>query len=159
MPVTDPLREEHAHLRPHLDELDALADGLDTWTDNTPARLDAVLDFLRGHLVPHARAEEDVLYPAVERAMAAPGATSTMVADHREIVRRTDELAVSAAAGPAAAPTLRRQLYGLRAILDLHFDKEEEVLLPVLDAQLTAEQAERLFAEMSAEVPSLKGVS
>jgi iron-sulfur cluster repair protein YtfE (RIC family) len=150
MSVTDPLREEHAHLRPHLDELDAVADTLDSWTDETPARLDAILDFLRGHLVPHARAEEDVLYPAVERAMGAPGATATMVADHREIVRRTDALAVGAATGPAAASTLRRQLYGLRAILDLHFDKEEEVLLPVLDAQLTPEQADRLFADMSA---------
>jgi iron-sulfur cluster repair protein YtfE (RIC family) len=150
MSVTDPLREEHAHLRPHLDELDAVADTLDSWTDETPARLDAILDFLRGHLVPHARAEEDVLYPAVERAMGAPGATATMVADHREIVRRTDELAVGAATGPAAASTLRRQLYGLRAILDLHFDKEEEELLPVLDAQMTSEQADRLFAEMSA---------
>jgi hypothetical protein len=73
-----------------------------------------------------------------------------MVADHREIVRRTDELAVSAAIGPSAASTLRRQLYGLRAILDLHFEKEEGVLLPVLDAHLTPEQADRLFGEMSA---------
>lgn len=150
MPVTDPFREEHAHLRPHLDELDAVADGLDAWAGDTPARLDAILDFLRGHLVPHARAEEEVLYPAVERAMAAPGATATMVADHREIVRRADELAVSAAVGPAAASTLRRQLYALRAILDLHFDKEEAVLLPVLEARLTPEQADRLFAEMAA---------
>ena len=36
-------------------------------------KLAHALGFLRHHLVPHALAEEDALYPAVEGAMQAPG--------------------------------------------------------------------------------------
>jgi iron-sulfur cluster repair protein YtfE (RIC family) len=116
--------------------------------------LDDIVAFLRGHLVPHARAEEAVLYPAVEEAMNAPGATATMRADHAEIVARIERLADTANAvgeswpAPRLAVDLTHELVGLSAILLLHFRKEEDVLLPVLDAHLTAEQATALFAPM-----------
>ena len=42
------------------------------------------------------------------------------------------------------------QLVSLSAILQLHFRKEEEVLLPVLDASLSADEAAALFARMGA---------
>jgi hypothetical protein len=45
---------------------------------------------------------------------------------------------------------LRRVLYGLFALVELHFAKEEEVYLPILDANLTAEQAADLFHKMEA---------
>lgn len=156
MRVTEPLRREHADLRPHLAELVAVAVGLDRWAADTPERLRGVVEFLAGHLVPHARAEEAVLYPAVEEVMRAPGATDTMIADHAEIMRRIDALAATVGTvgnGPATttqAEQLRAQLYGLGAILELHFAKEEEVLLPVLDAQLGAEDAAQLFTRMHA---------
>jgi iron-sulfur cluster repair protein YtfE (RIC family) len=153
--VTAPLRSEHEQLRPHVQELDAAAEQVDAWDRARATRvLGEILAFLRGHLVPHAGVEERVLYPAVERAMGAPGATATMVADHGEIVRRIDRLAELAAnveeRWPDAelARALRSDLIGLSAILELHFAKEEDVLLPVLDATLTAEDAERLFDEM-----------
>lgn len=156
MTVTQPLRDEHADLLPHLAELDTVAAGLVDWKPDTPARLDDIVEFLRDHLVPHARAEEAALYPRVEQAMSAPGATDTMKADHVEIVRRSDALAALVAAvdaGPAApdqAEQLRAQLYGLSAILTLHFHKEEDVLLPVLDAKLSVDDAKAMFADMVA---------
>lgn len=156
MTVTQPLRDEHADLFPHLAELDAVAAGLAEWQADTPARLDNIVEFLRNHLIPHARAEEAALYPRVEQAMNAPGATDTMKADHVEIVRRIEALAALAAAvdagpaSPAQAEQLRAQLYGLGAILALHFRKEEDVLLPVLDAKLSAEEAKAMFADMTA---------
>jgi hemerythrin-like domain-containing protein len=156
MTLTQPLRDEHADLLPHLAELDTVAAGFAEWQADTPARLDGIVEFLRGHLVPHARAEEAALYPRVEQAMSAPGATDTMKADHVEIVRRIDALAALVAAvdgGPASpdqAEQLRAQLYGLAAILALHFHKEEDVLLPVLDAKLSAEDAKAMFADMVA---------
>jgi iron-sulfur cluster repair protein YtfE (RIC family) len=110
--------------------------------------------FLRDHLVPHATAEEQVLYPAVERAMGAPGATATMAADHAEIVNRIDRLAADVATieqrwpDAALGASLGRQLIGLSAILQLHFRKEEEVLLPVLDAELDPDDAVALFHRM-----------
>ena len=106
--------------------------------------------------VPHARAEESALYPAVEVAMRSPGATATMAADHVEIVRRIDALdALVTSVGadppdPAQAEELKAQLYGLHAILLLHFSKEEEVLLPELDAHMTPDEAAAMFADMVA---------
>jgi len=152
---TEPLRAEHRELRPHLRALDTAADEVDRWdVDEARHVLGEIVEFLRDHLVPHARAEEDVLYPAVERAMSAPGATMTMRADHEEIVARIDRLATTVDALGADWPDADRardvahQLVGLSAILQLHFAKEEEVLLPVLDGALTGAQADELFGRM-----------
>jgi len=153
---TEPLRAEHRDLLPHLLGLEVAADDVFAWDrDEARQALSDIVDFLRGHLVSHAQAEERVLYPAVEQALGAPGATDTMKADHVEIVARIDRLAETAAtidrSWPDAALTreLSHQLIGLSAILQLHFHKEEEVLLPVLDASLDADEAEALFARMS----------
>jgi hemerythrin-like domain-containing protein len=153
---TEPLRAEHRELLPHLQALDAAADEAHEW-DLEQARhvLGGIVEFLRGHLVPHAHAEERVLYPAVEEAMGAPGATATMRADHSEIVARIDRLAATVnALGPGwseaeSARSVAHELVGLSAILQLHFAKEEEVLLPVLDRTLDGSQASELFARMA----------
>jgi iron-sulfur cluster repair protein YtfE (RIC family) len=156
MSVTEPLRREHADLRPHVAELDGVAGRLDDWNADISAQLLEIVEFLERSLMPHAHAEEAALYPAVEEAMQAPGATDTMIADHAEIVRRINALAALTASvgseSPSSAETeqLRAQLYGLSAILHLHFAKEEEVLLPVLDAHLDADDAAQLFARMRA---------
>lgn len=42
-------------------------------------------------------------------------------------------------------------LYGLHAIVSLHFAGEEEIYLPIPDAALTPEDAERLFERMEQE--------
>jgi iron-sulfur cluster repair protein YtfE (RIC family) len=150
------LRAEHRELLPHLNELRTVAAGAEAFsTRDLRVRLDGLVHWLRAHLIPHARAEEAVLYPAVERQMASPGAMATMVADHVEIVGRIDHLAETASTigdHPLDAERLedlRAQLYGLWAILLLHFDKEETVLLPVLDEELSAEDADKMFAAMA----------
>ena len=152
---TEPLRAEHRDLLPHLRALDTAANEVAGWNRDTAiATLGEIVGFLRGHLVPHAAAEEAFLYPAVEQAMAAPGATATMRADHVEIVARIDQLADTMSAITQRWPDadlsrdLGHQLVGLSAILHLHFRKEEEVLLPVLDASLNADAASALFARM-----------
>ena len=177
MSATDLLRSEHAELRPHLDRLDTIAAtlthhgddivplvttaiaglGISEW-DTTGSRSKAwalaevvgCVEFLQHHLIPHARAEEAVLYPAVEKALGAQGVTAAMAADHREITRRIDALAATAAGDGEPSKdqveSLRRQLYGLSAILDLHFAREEELLLPLLDAHLDENQARDVVA-------------
>lgn len=153
--ATEPLRAEHRELQPHLQGLDAAADEVEGWdADEARHVLGDIVTFLRGHLIPHATAEEEVLYPAVEDAMAAPGATATMRADHAEIVARIDRLAAAVDTlerrrpDAALARDLAHQLVGLAAILQLHFSKEEDVLLPVLDRTLEPEQARALFRRM-----------
>ncbi|HEX8805174.1 MAG TPA: hemerythrin domain-containing protein [Acidimicrobiales bacterium] len=152
---TEPLRAEHRDLLPHVGAIDTAADELREWSgDEAVHVLGDIVGFLQGHLVPHATAEEEVLYPAVEDAMAARGATATMQADHAEIVARIDRLTETARAveqrwpDEALATDLAHQLIGLSAILQLHLRKEEDVLLPVLDAQLTPDQARELFSRM-----------
>jgi iron-sulfur cluster repair protein YtfE (RIC family) len=153
--LTEPLRAEHRELAPRLKALDTAADEIERWDrDEALHVLGEIVEFLRGHLVPHAHAEEQVLYPAVEDAMAAPGATATMRADHAEVVARIDRLATTADTvqrrwpDPDLARDLAHQLVGLAAILQLHFAKEEDVLLPVLDDTLSPERAAELFARM-----------
>ena len=114
---------------------------------------------LRDDLVPHAHAEEAVLYPAVEAAMGAPGATATMRADHIEIVERIERLEATVDdveertwPDPSLTRRLVHELIGTWAIIDLHFRKEETVLLPVLDEALSADDASALFERMEAAV-------
>ncbi len=151
---TEPLREEHRELRPHIDEILAVAQALDEQPAATLApRLDAVSDFLRHHLLRHAAAEEAALYPRVAAALGAPEATDTMSRDHVEIAALSDRLARLAAGVPTGATDvreLRQVLYGLHAIVALHFAKEEEVYLPLLDQRLTPDQAALLFRDLEA---------
>lgn len=153
--VTEPLRAEHRDLLPHLAELDQTPGSLHAWSpEEALDRLGAIVTFLRGHLIPHATAEEDVLYPAVEQAMRAPGATATMRADHAEVVARIDRLEATVDTvaerwpDPDLIDDVAVQLAGLSSIIGLHFRKEEDILLPELDRALTPEAAEQLFARM-----------
>lgn len=94
------------------------------------------------------------LYPLVGQIMGAPEATATMRRDHVEVGKLTDELVSLVAAldneplGMTDANVLRRVLYGLYALVNVHFAKEEEVYLPMLEARLTVETARDLFAAM-----------
>jgi uncharacterized protein (DUF2249 family)/hemerythrin-like domain-containing protein len=152
---TQPLRDEHRELLPHIDELRALGDAVGSAREeDVRARLAGVIDFLQQHLLVHAGAEERVLYPTVARLMGAPRATATMSRDHVEVQRLTAGLAAMQTAigigGADAAQTaeLRRLAYGLHALVTVHFAKEEEVYLPLLDAHLSAHEARELFAAM-----------
>ncbi len=153
--LMQPLREEHAELLPHIESLRATADLVGSLpADDLAVRLEEAYRFLRGHLVPHAAAEEAALYPAVEEAMATPGVTATMARDHLEVLRLIDQLGQLRTEGGFSSPDresdLRRVLYGLYAILELHFAKEEEIYLPLLEARLDPASAAALFERLEA---------
>lgn len=83
--------------------------------------------------------------------MGAPAATATMTRDHVEVGRLTDELGTLRAGGDDSAANqieARRLLYGLYALLRVHFAKEEEIYLPLLDERLSAQEAQAMFASM-----------
>jgi iron-sulfur cluster repair protein YtfE (RIC family) len=117
---------------------------------------------LQAHLIPHAQAEEAALYPVVARLMGAPNGTATMTRDHVEVGRLTDELgALRAAWDDSAANRIeaRRLLYGLYALLRVHFAKEEEIYLPLLDERLSAEEAQAMFAAMEEAAGTAKAAA
>ncbi|GIV00643.1 MAG: hypothetical protein KatS3mg014_2258 [Actinomycetota bacterium] len=148
-PERDPaeeIRGEHRELLPHLDHLDALADAaMELPEDELRERLAAALDFLRNVLLPHAGAEEAALYPAVERVLRATGGgTRTMSEDHRAIGELIEELGELAGREPAPRRALQRALDRLAALVRVHFGKEEDVYLPLLE-RLDAGEARALL--------------
>jgi len=154
-PVTQPLRDEHKELVPHIDHLKTVADAVgEAPPDGLREAVDHCAEFLAGHLIPHARAEEAALYPVVARLMGAPEATLTMSRDHVEIAAMTAELLRIRDAMRESEPglhdvkELQRVLYGLYALVKVHFAKEEEVYLPILDERLSEADAQQMFAAM-----------
>ena len=152
---TAPLRAEHRELLPHVDDLRAVADAVGVLPLAELAnRLRGASDFLLSHLIPHALAEDEVLYPAVAAFVGTPVATATMSRDHQAVLAMTNELVAlrRLAEGDElraqTASGLRRVLYGLHALVKVHFAKEEEILLPLLDERLTSASARDLFAAM-----------
>jgi hemerythrin-like domain-containing protein len=161
--LTQPLRDEHKELLPEVETLRVAADAAgDTSLEALRARIDDAYAFLAHHLLPHAEAEERALYPVVDQALGAAGATATMSRDHVEVRRLTEELAAlraQLATGPVDAAqlsALRRVLYGLYTLVRVHFAKEEDVYLPLLDARLTPAEAERMFAALGAAAQAAK---
>jgi hemerythrin-like domain-containing protein len=152
-----PLRDEHHELLPHIEEIGRVADAVGSIPPEVlHTRMVGVSAFLREHLIPHAKAEEAVLYPEVERAMAAPRATAAMSRDHVEVVALTDQLGdierrLGSGEIPASMETdARRVLYGLYALVKLHFTEEEEIYVPILEQALNADQANEMFERMEA---------
>jgi hemerythrin-like domain-containing protein len=162
--VTQPLREEHKELLPHIESLKTAGDAVsELATPELLESIDEAYAFLVKHLIPHAQAEDKALYPVVQKVLGAPEATATMSRDHVEVGRLTAELGALrtqlGAGSPASgqAKDLRRLLYGLYALVKVHFAKEEEVYLPLLDARLTEDEAHAMFESMEAAAKEAKG--
>lgn len=153
---TQPLREEHHELLPHIEQLAVAADAIGhVPIDELRKQTGEAYAFLTEHLIPHAQAEDAVLYPVVARLMGAPEATATMRRDHVAVMQLTERLGacrdqlVGTDISEALAMELRRILYGLYTLVQVHFAKEEEIYLPLLDTRITAEEAQHLFEDMA----------
>jgi hypothetical protein len=161
--ITQPLRDEHKELYRQVENLRLAGDVVnESLTTLAHEKIEMAYDFLTHHLIPHAHAEDKALYPMVQKVMGSPQATATMTRDHVEVGRLTQELGslrvhktlLSIPFDHAMA--LRRVLYGLYALIMLHFAKEEEIYLPLLDANLTAEEAREMFEKMHAVAQEAK---
>jgi len=94
--------------------------------------LEAIRSFLVDRLPQHEEEEEAAVYPVVARLMGGEDPMASMARAHVEISHLTrvyrslvDDLP-SGVPGPEDLTDLRRVLYGLHAILRLHFAQEEE---------------------------------
>ncbi|WP_158690536.1 hemerythrin domain-containing protein [Streptomyces sp. 142MFCol3.1] len=154
--LTQQLHDEHAHLLPHVEALRTTADTVGHST--TEALCSALADvqmFLTDHLIPHAEAEDRVLYPVIGRVMGAAEATATMSRDHVEVGRLARELGTlrevvdREGLSDERQVALRRVLYGLYTLVKVHFAKEEEIYLPLLEERLPASEAEKLLTDLA----------
>ncbi len=147
MRPTEPFRREHEALLVLIEHLAQAAREVPRLSDEERRTLvERILGFLRGTLLPHARAEEEVLYPEWARLVGFADAAVPMVHDHEAIVMRIERLE---RADPSDADTLQELLYGLHALIGTHFRKEEDLQLPAFDAappEVTARVIERMGA-------------
>ena len=157
MRPTEPFRQEHEELLSHIEHIGQAA--------REVARLDRgerellvgrIVAFLRDTLVPHAKAEEEVLYPEWAKLVGFAGAAVPMVHDHEAIVERIERLEETDADD---VDTLQELLYGLHALISVHFRKEEDIQLPAFDAappevtEAVLERMERLTGHAHQHAP------
>jgi heavy metal translocating P-type ATPase len=131
--VGERFRHEHREFMPWLARIRAAADRLDALTPSEAgSELEQIRWFLMVRLVRHEEEEEAAVYPVVSKLMGGEDPMGTMARAHLEIehlarvyVHLLDDLPPD---GPDADDLvdLRRVLYGLHAILRLHFAQEEE---------------------------------
>jgi iron-sulfur cluster repair protein YtfE (RIC family) len=129
-------REEHGSLVPQLKMIRLVADRLDSLSPQEALEeLKRVHRFLTEDLVPHELAEEKDLYPVMAKFLGGEDPVGPMIRAHAEISHLTRVLGQliedlpPEGPGPEDLSELRRVLYGLYAILDLHFAQEEEAYL------------------------------
>ncbi len=131
--VAERFREEHRHFAPELHRIRSVADRIDRLGPaDAQEELDAILSFLTQRLPRHEEEEEAAVYPVVAKLMGGEDPMASMARAHVEIDHLTRVLRALVDDLPAGGPTpddlidLRRVLYGLHAILRLHFAQEEE---------------------------------
>lgn len=145
---TLPIREEHKGLLPHIENLKRVAAAVKDGSDDAVAAVEEVYTFLSGHLLVHAGAEEAVLYPTVEKISGMPGLTKTMSRDHVAIQEMVEELGHVKSDVAAHSEPVCRLLYGLYALVKVHFEKEEEIYLEMMDAKMNEQEVAEMYAQM-----------
>jgi iron-sulfur cluster repair protein YtfE (RIC family) len=125
----------HAELLPHVDELRRLADDVAQVSGvDLRARLGAEMAFIDEQLIPHMEMAEQHLYPELERLLEDPRAMAPMRREHEAMRHLLSELRELSQRLPDGAISLReelvlrRVLYRLFAMLQVHLGEEERYL-------------------------------
>lgn len=157
--LSQQLGDEHHKLMPHVDELRSIADvAPELDVDALRARVRDEYRFLVHDFLPHMDAEQETLYPAMERLGTEPG--RPLMHAHDEIRGLIDAIgALSEQGGVAGAGWLletRRALYQLFAFLKVHL-AEEELFAPALEEQLSEREGTELAARLEFGAPPRAG--
>jgi hypothetical protein len=113
-------------LHDHVEDLLTAVAAREPFATTQPA-LDRLVEWCRGQLLPHARAEESTLYPPAAASEKGELLVDGMLEEHRTIYRLVDALA--RVADPVRAVALAG---ALEAVVAGHLAKETEQLLPLL---------------------------
>jgi uncharacterized protein (DUF2249 family) len=139
--AVEAVKEHHAHLAGALTArvealVSAAAEG--RLVDAEAAR-QALVEWCRHDLVPHASAEEQALYPAAHRNPEGRLLVDGMLGEHRVITGLVDGVATGADPVRAAATGK-----ALLVLFESHLEKENELVLPLLSADPDVAVAELL---------------
>ncbi len=128
------LAEAHRRLRPRIRGLATLAASLDGLEPAEARRqLDAARAMVELELLPHEREEQQTAYPLLAKMLESEDPTGPLIGTHHEIQRlarlfaRLVERIPAEGLAPEELRDVRRALYGLNAVLSLHFAQEEEL--------------------------------
>ena len=144
--LTTRFTREHQAIWADIEQLRAAADALAVLPPaEAMTHVRQACRLLVEEVGPHEKAEEDELYPAMDRLLGGHQATATMSRAHAEIAHQTRRLSQlvddigSGQPDEADIADLRALLYGLHAILRLHTAQEDESYLSLAeDAQANA---------------------
>jgi len=147
--AVDGVKSHHTHLAGALAvQVEALVDAADR--GDLPAAGAASLALVRwcqGELVPHALAEEQVMYPRAQEDPRARMLVEAMLAEHRDLLGLVEAIAQATSPVRAAA-----NAQALRSLFDSHLVKENEQILPLL-----AESSEVSLSEVLGDMHELLG--
>lgn len=104
-------------------------------------RAEEVLEFYGANLIAHFRAEEEVLFPSLQAA--APRCEPLIIelgGDHQAIHRIVEQI--------KAENGLAKAIFEIGDLLERHIRKEERELFPIFEAEIEANQAEAIGAEI-----------
>jgi hemerythrin-like domain-containing protein len=143
---TAAFRAEHREMQEHLGQVHEWVGAMATKQPPEQRKTaQKVASFFEKHIKPHAEWEERFLYPVVDKlAGGGPRAfTSTMRYEHRIVGRWIGELRAEADKPKTDTARFARRADNLLGLLWAHFEEEEEVLLPLIDASMSKAQFER----------------
>jgi iron-sulfur cluster repair protein YtfE (RIC family) len=144
--ATKPFLDLHAELRDHVEHLPVAAHELpDLGVDERVDVIERIVGFLSETLLPHAAAEERVLYPRAARILARSDESADVAVDEAAVRERITDLA---AADPEDAGRLQELLYAIYALLSSHLWREEQLYLELLASDHEVD-ARRLLRQLS----------
>ena len=142
--ATEGFRAMHQSLRTHINHMIAMAGQLPKQpAEEQKTTMDEIVTCLTDNIHSHARVEEEVLYPVVDQAAGTTGEflfTATMRYEHRIVGRWITELRNNANQPTPDVTAFARRTDNLLGLVTAHFEEEEDILLPVLDAKMTVAQ-------------------
>src|SRR6516225_2275183 len=137
----DALKTEHDELSPILERVRSAADRLGMIpADEVAGELADLNEMLREKLIPHERRDDAQVYPVLARLIGGDDPMAAMSMTHREIQNLARLLSRIEGDIPPEGPDtatvaeLQRVLYGLDAVLRLHFAQEDEIYHSLADA-------------------------
>lgn len=162
MKATEELKKEHEAIKLMLGILDEMSARLEAGESLNPEHLDGVVEFIQvfADKCHHAK-EEDILFPAMERAgiQRERGPIGVMLYEHgegRKFVQGMKAAVERYKSGDeAAAGAIAANARKYTELLMDHIHKEDNILYPMADNRLSPEDGERLaeaFEKVELEV-------
>lgn len=151
---SESFRAEHVEILHHLDATSQRAAALMTAKEaDVNGQIQAIVGFFQNELMPHAQAEEAVLYGVADRLIPTKAPyryTDSLRYEHTEVHAAVEEMASfakSADRSPQAVTEFSRLAIATAGLVRGHFGAEENVILDALDRLMTPEEFQREVVE------------